>query len=182
MLSKVIFAGFGGQGVMMMGYALAYAALEEGRKVTFLPSYGVEVRGGSANCTVAVSDDEIASPVASAPEFVVVMNTPALVRFQNQVLSGGALFLNSSLTEEKPIRGDIEIIPVPASKWAEEVGDIRAANFVMLGALSRRAGLVGLKSLENVLKTLFPARKSKLIELNRKSLRKGYEEIVKEGE
>jgi 2-oxoglutarate ferredoxin oxidoreductase subunit gamma len=94
MLIKTIFAGFGGQGVLSMGLSLAQAAMVEGKYVTYLPSYGVEVRGGTANCTVAISDEEIASPVASAPEFVVAMNQPSLIRFQNQVQSGGVLFFN----------------------------------------------------------------------------------------
>src|SRR5512139_1730650 len=97
MLIKALLAGFGGQGVLSMGLNLAEAAMLEGKNVTFLPSYGVEVRGGTANCTVAVSDEEIASPVASAPEFVVAMNQPSLMRFQNQLQSGGILFFNSSL-------------------------------------------------------------------------------------
>src|SRR5512136_1824699 len=97
MLIKTVFAGFGGQGVLSMGLGLAQAAMVEGKHVTYLPSYGVEVRGGTANCTVVISDEEIASPVASAPEFVIAMNQPSLVRFQNQVQSGGILFFNSSL-------------------------------------------------------------------------------------
>ena len=99
MLVKTIFAGFGGQGVLSMGRNLAQAAMLEERDVTYLPAYGAEVRGGTANCTVAISDEEIASPVASSPEFAVVMNYPSLVRFQNQLESGGLLFVNSSLIE-----------------------------------------------------------------------------------
>jgi len=97
MLIKTVFAGFGGQGVLSMGLNLAQAAMLEGKNVTYLPSYGAEVRGGTANCTVAVSDEEIASPVASSPDFIVAMNQPSLVRFQNQIQSGGVLFINSSL-------------------------------------------------------------------------------------
>src|SRR4030043_592849 len=99
MLIKTIFAGFGGQGVLSMGLTLARAAMEEGKNVTYLPSYGVEVRGGTANCTIAISDESIASPVASSPEFVVVMNQPSLFKFQNQIESGGVLFVNASLVE-----------------------------------------------------------------------------------
>ncbi len=99
MLVKTIISGFGGQGVLSIGLSLAQAAMLEGKHVTYLPSYGAEVRGGTANCTVAISDEEIASPVASAPEFVVVMNQPSLMRFQNQIQSGGVLFLNSSLVQ-----------------------------------------------------------------------------------
>ena len=108
MLIKTIFAGFGGQGVLSMGLNLAQAAMSEGKNVTYLPSYGVEVRGGTANCTVAISDEEIASPVASSPEFVVAMNQPSVMRFQNQIESGGVLLFNSSLVEAEISRGDIE--------------------------------------------------------------------------
>src|SRR4030042_6022522 len=99
MLVKAVIAGFGGQGILSMGLNLAQAAMLEGKYVTYLPSYGAEVRGGTASCTVAISDEEIASPVASSPEFVVVMNLPSLVRFQNHIQSGGVLFVNSSLVE-----------------------------------------------------------------------------------
>src|SRR5512135_1686697 len=119
MLIKTIFAGFGGQGVLSMGLNLTQAAMRDGKFVTYLPSYGAEVRGGTANCTVSVSDEEIASPVASAPEFIVAMNQPSVVRFQNQIQSGGLFFLNSSLIEIEPSRGDIEVVKVPASEVAE---------------------------------------------------------------
>src|SRR4030042_1449360 len=118
MLIKTVFAGCGGQGVLSMGLNLAQAAMMEGKNVTYLPAYGVEVRGGTANCTVAVSDEEIASPVASAPEFLVAMNQPSVLRFQNQVESGGVLFVNSTLVEGEISRGDIEVIKVPAGDIA----------------------------------------------------------------
>src|SRR4030042_1616086 len=105
MLIKTVIAGFGGQGVMSMGLNLAQAALLEGKNVTYLPAYGAEVRGGTANCTVAISDDEIASPVASEPEFIIAMNEPSALRFQNQIQSGGLFFVNSSLVKEEMSRG-----------------------------------------------------------------------------
>src|SRR4030042_4505559 len=115
MLIKTVIAGFGGQGVMSIGLNLAQAAMQEGKSVTYFPSYGAEVRGGTANCTVAISNEEIASPVASSPDFVVAMNYPSLIRFQNQIQSGGAFFVNSSLIDAEILRGDIDIIKVPAS-------------------------------------------------------------------
>src|SRR4030042_1328684 len=147
MLIKTIFAGFGGQGVMSMGLSLAQAAMEEGKFVTYLPSYGAEVRGGTANCTVAISDEEIASPVASSPEFVVAMNQPSLIRFQNQIESGGVVFINSSLIEAEITRGDVEIIKVAANKLAEELGSAKSANMVMLGAFTKRSNLVAIDTL-----------------------------------
>ena len=135
MLTKTIISGFGGQGVLSIGSTLATAAMLEGKYVTFLPSYGVEMRGGTANCTVAVSDEEIASPVASAPEFVVAMNQPAFVRFQGVLQAGGLLCVNSSLVNTESARSDIEILALPTSELAEKLGSIKVANMIMLGAL-----------------------------------------------
>jgi 2-oxoglutarate ferredoxin oxidoreductase subunit gamma len=174
MLIKTIFAGFGGQGVLSMGLGLAQAAMVEGKNVTYLPSYGVEVRGGTANCTVAVSDEEIASPVASAPEFVVAMNQPSLVRFQNQVQSGGVLFFNSSLIKAEVSRGDIELVGVLAGRIAEELGSPRSANMVMLGAFTKKSNLVSIDTLIEGLKSTLK-NKTKLIAVNKRALIAGYE-------
>jgi len=174
MLIKTIFAGFGGQGVLSMGLNLAQAAMSEGKNVTYLPSYGVEVRGGTANCTVAISDEEIASPVASSPEFVVAMNQPSVIRFQNQIESGGVLLFNSSLVEAEISRGDIEIVRVPASSIAEELGSPRSANMVMLGAFTKKSNLVSPSTLiEELGKTM--KRKGKLLAVNKKALMAGYD-------
>src|SRR5512136_616523 len=121
MLVKTIFSGFGGQGVIMMGYLLAMAGMYEEKNVTCLPSYGAEVRGGTANCTVVISTEEIASPVASEPDFAVLMNNPALLLYQNQVQSGGTIFLNSSMIDSKPIRGDLEIFEIPVNDLAKQL-------------------------------------------------------------
>ena len=118
MLIKTVFAGFGGQGVLSMGLSLAQAAMREGRNVTYLPSYGAEVRGGTANCTVAISDEEIASPVASSPEFVVAMNQPSMLRFQHQLQSGGMFFLNSSLIDAEVTRDDATGEAISSSETA----------------------------------------------------------------
>ena len=174
MLIKAIFAGFGGQGVLSMGRNLAQAAMLEGRNVTYFPSYGPEVRGGAANCTVAISDEEIASPVASSPEFVVVMNEPSLVRFQNQVQSGGILFINSSLVDTKIARGDIDVIRVPASEIAEGLGSPRSANMVMLGIFIKKSNLVSLNTvIESLRSTL--GKKKKLFATTEKALMAGHE-------
>ena len=170
MLIKAIIAGFGGQGVMSMGLNLAQAALLEGKNVTYLPAYGAEVRGGTANCTVAISDDEIASPVASEPEFIIAMNEPSALRFQNQIQSGGLFFINSSLVEADLSRGDINIVSVPANSIAEKLGNPKAANLVMLGAFTKRSSLVSLPSLIEGLKYTLGA-KPKLLAVNEKALR-----------
>ncbi len=174
MLIKTIFAGFGGQGVMSMGLNLAQAAMLEGKNVTYLPSYGAEVRGGTANCTVAISDEEIASPVASSPDFIVAMNQPSLVRFQNQIQSGGVLFINSSLIEAEVSRGDIDIVRVPANSIAEELGSPRSANMVMMGAFAKKSNIVSVSSVIEGLKSALKD-KQKLIAINEKALMAGYD-------
>jgi len=173
MLIKTIFAGFGGQGVLSMGLNLAQAAMVEGKEVTYLPAYGAEVRGGTANCTVAVSDQEIASPVASAPEFVVAMNEPSVVRFQNQVQSGGVLFINSTLSTMEILRGDIEVVRVPAGAIAEESGSPKSANMVMLGAFIKKSNLVSLSTVIEELRDTLKGKEN-LIAANEKALTAGH--------
>ena len=173
MLIKTIFAGFGGQGVLSMGLSLAQAAMREGKYVTYLPAYGAEVRGGTANCTVAISDEEIASPVASSPEFVVAMNQPSMVRFQHQLQSGGVLLINSSLIDAQVTRGDIEIVRLPANTIAEQMNNPRSANMVMLGAFIKRSNLVKLDTLFEGLKETF-SKKKNLIATNKEALLAGY--------
>ena len=174
MLIKTIFAGFGGQGVLSMGLNLAQAAMLEGKNVTYLPSYGAEVRGGTANCTVAVSDEEIASPVASSPDFIIAMNQPSLVRFQNQIQSGGVLFINSSLIEAEISRGDIDIVRVPANSIAEKLGSPRSANMVMMVAFIKKSSIVSVSSVIKGLKSALKD-KQKLIAINEKALMAGYD-------
>ena len=174
MLIKTIFAGFGGQGVLSMGLNLAQAAMLEGKNVTYLPSYGAEVRGGTANCTVAISDEEIASPVASSPDFIVAMNQPSLVRFQNQLQSGGLFFINSSLVEAEISRGDIDIVNVPANSIAEELGSPKSANMVMLGVFTKKSNLVSFSSVIEALRNTLK-NKQKLIAINKKALLAGYD-------
>lgn len=174
MLTKTVFAGFGGQGVLSMGLNLAQAAMQEGRYVTYLPSYGAEVRGGTANCTVAVADEEIASPVASSPEFVVAMNLPSLVRFQNRLQSRGVLFVNETLAETDAVtRDDIQVVSVPANAIAEELGSSRSANMVMLGAFAGKSNIVSMASIIEMLASTFKSRR-KLIAINTQALEAGY--------
>ena len=174
MLTKTIISGFGGQGVLSMGSTLATAAMLEGKYVTFLPSYGVEMRGGTANCTVAVSDEEIASPVASAPEFVVAMNQPSFVRFQGVLQAGGLLCVNSSLVNTESARSDIEILALPTSELAEKLGSIKVANMIMLGALVRVSNTISYDAMLKNLTEILGAGKAKLLKLNREALAVGY--------
>jgi 2-oxoglutarate ferredoxin oxidoreductase subunit gamma len=177
MLIKTVFSGFGGQGVIMMGYLLAMAGMYEEKNVTCLPSYGAEVRGGTANCTVVLSTEEIASPVASEPEFAVLMNNPAFLLYQNQVQSGGTIFLNSSMIESRPIRGDLEIFEIPVNDLVKPLHEDKVANMVMLGAFIKKSALVSLDTMNRVVKDTFTNRNPAIIKLNRQALLLGYDYV-----
>jgi 2-oxoglutarate ferredoxin oxidoreductase subunit gamma len=172
---KTVFSGFGGQGVIMMGNLLATAGMYEEKNVTCLPSYGAEVRGGTANCTVVVSTEEIASPVASEPEFAVLMNNPALLLYQNQVQSGGTIFLNSSMIESRPIRGYLEIFEIPVNDLVKPLHEDKVANMVMLGAFIKKSALVSLETIHRVLKDTFTSRNPAIIKLNKEALQLAYD-------
>jgi len=175
MIVKTIFSGFGGQGVLMMGYSIAHGAMSEGYEVTYLPAYGAEVRGGTANCTVAVGDEEIASPIASEPDYLVVLNTPSLYTFQNRIAAGGLLFINSSIISARPSRKDVEVFAVPASDIAEELGNARAFNTVMMGAFLKRTSLVKPEIYLKSLETVMGSKKKAVVEINRKAFSAGYD-------
>jgi 2-oxoglutarate ferredoxin oxidoreductase subunit gamma len=177
MLIKTIFSGFGGQGVLSMGNTLANAAMLQGKYVTYLPSYGAEVRGGTANCTVSIGDEEIASPVASEPDFVVTMNQPSFLKFQSTLQTGGLILLNASLVNVTTARNDIEVIEVPANGLAEKLGSVRAANMVLLGAFIKISNLVSLPLMLNNLPEILGEAKAKLIKINRLALETGYNYI-----
>ena len=177
MIVKTIFSGFGGQGVLMMGYTFAHGAMKQGFEVTYLPAYGAEVRGGTANCTVAVSDEEIASPIASEPDYVIVLNTPSMYTFQNRIASEGLLFLNSSIINVRPSRKDIEVIEIPAGEIADGLGNSKASNTVMMGGFLKKTGLVKpeiyLKSMEEIM----GSKKKSMVDLNRNAFTAGYDYI-----
>ena len=175
MMVKSIFSGFGGQGVLMMGYSLARGAMSAGLQVTFLPSYGAEMRGGTANCTVAIADEEIASPISSEPDNIIVMNTPSLYTFQNRVARGGKLFLNASIIKTSPTRDDIDIYAIPCGEIAEAQGNSRAANIVMMGAFLKKTGLLTPETYLKSLEVSMGGKKKSLAEINRKAFAAGYE-------
>jgi 2-oxoglutarate ferredoxin oxidoreductase subunit gamma len=166
-------AGFGGQGVLMAGKLLAYAGMLEGRSVTWFPSYGAEIRGGTANCTVIISSDEIGSPVVQKPSAMLVFNDASLKKFESRIASSGCLILNTSLVHAEPTRGDITRISIRASDVAEELGDTKIANMVMLGALLSKTAVVTLESVLSALKAVLPDRRQHLIPLNETALRRG---------
>ena len=179
MLKKTIFAGFGGQGVLMMGYVFAVSAMRDGKNVTYLPSYGAEVRGGTANCTVAVSDEEIFSPVASSPDYAVIMNRPSLTKYEGTIMEGGVIIQNSSLVDRDLTRYDVEVVKVPANDIAKKLGSDRTINMIMLGAFVTKTGLTTLDSIMNGLTEIVKGKRASLMKLNRKGLDKGSEYVLK---
>ncbi len=170
---QVIIAGFGGQGVMLMGRLLAYSAMLEGKNVSWLPSYGPEMRGGTANCMVIVSDKEVASPLITAPSALVAMNLPSLHKFQDDVKPGGLIIYNSSLIEEKPTRTDVTVIAVPCNDIAAELGNSRVANIVALGTLLNHTQACDKSAVLESLKKALPERHHHLLPLNELALDRG---------
>ncbi|MCL6557745.1 MAG: 2-oxoacid:acceptor oxidoreductase family protein [Firmicutes bacterium] len=175
MMEEIYIAGFGGQGALSTGQLLAYAGLMEGKHVSYVPFYGVEKRGGVANCGVTISDQEISSPIVTEPSVLVVMNNPSLERFENAVVPGGLIIINSSLVESQVKRTDVRVIAIKANEEAEALGDSRIANNVILGALLELTGVVSIETTEESLKKVLPKRHHGMIPVNRKALEKGAE-------
>jgi len=176
METKLVIAGFGGQGIIMAGHILANAGMLEKKKVTLVPSYGPEMRGGTANCTVILKDDEIYSPVVDHPDIMIAMNQPSLERFEGQVSPNGWIFYNSSLCTPKSRKKNLRYHGIPASGMAGKLGNIRVANLLILGALLKQTSLVRVETVrDKVLPTLFTGKKKALLEINRKALKEGME-------
>jgi 2-oxoglutarate ferredoxin oxidoreductase subunit gamma len=175
MQTEIILSGFGGQGALFAGQLLAYAALENGLNVTWFPSYGPEMRGGTAHCTVILSDQEIGSPVVKNPTAVIVMNIPSLEKYEQLVKSGGILVVNTSLVDRNPSRDDIQVILVPANDIAEELGEKRLANLVLLGGLMERLGILSLDQIGEALKKHIPEHRRNLLNANLKAMSRGAE-------
>lgn len=178
---EILMAGFGGQGIMLMGQMLTYAGMKDGRYVSWMPSYGPEQRGGTANCGVVLSDEPVGSPVVSEPTVCVVMNEPSLTRFADSVREGGYLLINGSLIQSEVARDDIHVIRIPVTEEAEKVGNARVANMIMLGALAEATGVVSVEQLKNVLKEVLPERRHSLIPINVKALERGAEMVSSAG-
>ncbi len=175
MQTEIIFSGFGGQGALFAGQLLAYAAMDSGRHVTWIPSYGPEMRGGTAHCTVIVGDDEIGSPLVRHPRAAVVMNRPSFEKYAPLVAPGGVLVVNSSLVTAPAGRDDLRVIAVPANDIATELGNARLANMVLTGALVVATGVLPLKALATALAAHIPRRHAQLLDANRKALLRGAE-------
>jgi len=174
MQTEVIMAGFGGQGVLLIGKLLAYAGMREGKEVSWLPSYGPEMRGGTANCTVVIADHRVGSPVIQSPRAVLAMNLPSLEKFEPCVKPGGILLINTSLINRSAQRDDLTVVEVPANQITNELGNPRGANMVALGAYLGATHAVSLEEVEKVVRETFAA-KPKIIAPNLEALHRGYE-------
>lgn len=179
MYFDIIIAGFGGQGVMFIGNLLAYAGMSDGHKCTYMPVYGVEMRGGTANCTVVVSDDDIGSPIIQHPICSIVMNKPSLIKFGPRVRKNGLLVVNSSLIEKEDvtIKGP-EILMIPAIELARDAGNDRLANMAILGAVAAKSGVTSVDSLVQAMEETLPERAQKMIPVNKAVLERGAEFIL----
>jgi 2-oxoglutarate ferredoxin oxidoreductase subunit gamma len=173
MTENILISGFGGQGVMSMGQMLCYGGMIEGREVSWLPSYGPEMRGGSAYCMVIVSDGAIGSPVFSNPGCLMAMNLPSLDKFESAVVPGGKLLINSSLIGRKAVRTDIDVHYIPANDIAGELGNGRVAGMAMLGAYLKLSGVLKNESVLGALKKVLGERKADLVAVNEKALERG---------
>jgi 2-oxoglutarate ferredoxin oxidoreductase subunit gamma len=173
MQSEIVIAGFGGQGVLFAGQMLAYAAMESGRDVTWIPSYGPEMRGGTANCTIIISDEEIGAPLVRFPTAVLAMNLPSLDKFEPLVKPGGILIVNASLIDRPVERDDIDVVTIPATELAESLGGKRLANMVMLGALLGKRPVLLMESLKSAMGRHLPERHRHLLDMNMEALDEG---------
>ncbi|UCE66958.1 MAG: 2-oxoacid:acceptor oxidoreductase family protein [Candidatus Zixiibacteriota bacterium] len=177
MYQGIIMSGFGGQGIISGGIMLAYAGMIEGKNVTFFPAYGAEMRGGTANCSVVVSSDPVASPVVGSPDSLLIMNEPSLARFEDSLKPDGLMIINSSLVNSRSTRTDITAIEIPVSDLAEEVGNIKTANMVILGAYAKKTGAVSIDALKNSIAKVYLRASESMVELNKKAIDKGAEAV-----
>ncbi len=173
MQEEMIFSGFGGQGALFAGMVLAYAGMDNGKNVTWIPSYGPEMRGGTAHVTVIISDDEIGSPVIRRPSTTMVLNNPSMEKYEPLVKEGGVLVYNSSLISSSPRRTDLRYVPVPANDIATELGSIKMANMAMLGAVVAATDVLPLETVIQALRDHLPESKRVLLEPNVRAFRRG---------
>jgi 2-oxoglutarate ferredoxin oxidoreductase subunit gamma len=175
MQKEIIIAGFGGQGVLFSGQVLAYAAMDAGKDVTWIPSYGPEMRGGTANCTVIIADEEIGSPLVKNPQFAIALNLPSFDKYEDSLASGGTLVVNQSMVDRPARRADISVIFVPCNEIAEEIGDKKLLNMVAVGALLSALDDISLKDIEEALGSHLPERHKQLLPKNFEALKRGNE-------
>lgn len=175
MTKQVLIAGFGGQGVLFAGKFLAYKGLMEDKQVSWLPSYGPEMRGGTANCSIIVSDEPVGSPIVSNPDVLIAMNLPSLDKYENEAVSGSVIIIDSTLIERKVTRTDVNAYYVPATKMAHDMGAPTLANMILLGKAIKESGVVSMDGLTEAMQKVVPPKKANLIEINEKAIRLGYD-------
>ena len=175
MTSKILIAGFGGQGILFAGKVLAYKGLVEGKQLSWLPSYGPEMRGGTANCNVIISDEPVGSPIVDNPNVLIVMNLPSLDKYEAAAEKGAKIFVDSTLISRKVERDDVEVFYIPATKMAQDAGIPTLANMIILGKVIKETGVVSFEGMEDALKKVVSARKANLIDVNLKAIKAGYD-------
>lgn len=175
MTTQLLIAGFGGQGVLFAGKFLAYKGLLEGRQVSWLPSYGPEMRGGTANCSVILSDDPVGSPIVSKPDVLIAMNLPSLDKYEDEVVPGGMIIVDSTLIERKVKRDDVKVCYIPSTALAQGIGAPTLANMIMVGKFIKESGAVAYDELESALKKVVSARHADLFDINLKAINCGYD-------
>jgi len=175
---SIIFSGFGGQGALFAGQLMAYASMDEGKAVTWIPSYGPEMRGGTAHCIVVVGDEEVGAPLVRTPDAVIALNLPSVDKYESLVKPGGFLIYNSSLVPRAVTRADIHVIPVPGNEIATALGNVKLTNVIMLGALLQATNLLPLEALDRALLAHLPERNRRFLEPNKVALRRGAEYAV----
>ena len=174
MNKEILIAGFGGQGILFSGKFLAYEGLIDGKEVSWLPSYGPEMRGGTASCGVIISDEPVGSPIVSNPTILIAMNLPSLDKYENATVAGGKIFVDSALISREVARKDVDAYYIPATRLANELGTPTLANMIILGKMIKETGLVTLESATEAMKHVVSAKRASLLEANIKALQTGY--------
>ncbi len=173
--TQILIAGFGGQGVLFAGKFLAYKGLVQDKQVSWLPSYGPEMRGGTANCSIILSDTPVGSPIITNPDVLVAMNLPSLQKFVNDVVPGGQIFIDSTLIDAKVERTDVQVFYIPATQMAKDAGFATLANMILMGKVLKESGAAAFEGNKETLESFIPAKKAGLIDINCKALQLGYD-------
>jgi Pyruvate:ferredoxin oxidoreductase and related 2-oxoacid:ferredoxin oxidoreductases, gamma subunit len=175
MTTQILIAGFGGQGILFAGKFLANKGMLEGRHLSWLPSYGPEMRGGTANCSVVLSDDPVGSPIVNHPDVLIVMNLPSLDKYEDAVVPGGTIFVDSTLIERSVMRTDVRSVYIPATRLAQQNGFPALANMILVGKVMKESGFVSFEGIEEAVRSVVSAKHQDLYEINLKAIRIGYE-------
>lgn len=173
--TQILFAGFGGQGILFSGKFIAYEGLLEDKQVSWLPSYGPEMRGGTASCSVIISDEPVGSPIVTSPDVLIAMNLPSYDKYEGAVVPGGCVFADSSLISRDAVRNDIKTFFIPATSLASENGIPTLANMIILGKVIKETGIMPLENIERTLKKVVSAKRQNLIDANIKAIKLGYD-------